>query len=487
MDSDAKTSLLSRLTSATSSESQPEVSPQQPDEGEARKPSPKPSKQINMVAREVPVNVTGFHPGKTAGQREPFSEEATSALVHEKGGVIQLTADVARGQLLLLTNLESKQGVVAQVKRTYQPMNRCVELEFAEPAPRFWGTKFSAATAMLPKDAKDAEAAALLSAEGTADDSAEPLPPPSAEDVQALKRDVKALTEKVPESAETERPLPVEPISAAVETQFIPAEPPQSPKPSCDFAVPLPKPRPFRAKGRFTPGAALRITLLTAAVLLAALGVAWYMRWIPWKSATMNPSAGVLAVGANVSTSVPTKVQKPGTQHSEPINMNDTNVPRDERASPVTPSHEAESATSPIASGGNASNGSRARPAHDKTSPSRTLAAQHAVLRPTTKTTSAPIVASPGDGVVVPPRLIKSVKAVASLDALRDFETGNVVIDAVVDTDGEVHFITVIAGPPSLRAPAVAAVKQYRYEPATRNGQPVPEHVHITVRFSFES
>jgi outer membrane biosynthesis protein TonB len=56
----------------------------------------------------------------------------------------------------------------------------------------------------------------------------------------------------------------------------------------------------------------------------------------------------------------------------------------------------------------------------------------------------------------------------------------------VVGTEGEVHFIGVISGPPSLRAAAVGAVKQYRYEPATRNGQPVPERVNITIRFRFE-
>jgi protein TonB len=87
---------------------------------------------------------------------------------------------------------------------------------------------------------------------------------------------------------------------------------------------------------------------------------------------------------------------------------------------------------------------------------------------------------------MVPPKLIKSVRAVASLDALRDFETGNVVIDAVVGTAGEVNFISVLSGPPSLRAAAVEAVNQYRYEPATRSGQPVPAHVNITIHFRFE-
>jgi protein TonB len=82
--------------------------------------------------------------------------------------------------------------------------------------------------------------------------------------------------------------------------------------------------------------------------------------------------------------------------------------------------------------------------------------------------------------------LIHSVQAVASLEALRDFERGNVVIDAVVGTSGEVHFISVISGPPSLRGPAVESLKQYKYEPAVRNGQPIPAHVTITIHFRFE-
>jgi periplasmic protein TonB len=133
-----------------------------------------------------------------------------------------------------------------------------------------------------------------------------------------------------------------------------------------------------------------------------------------------------------------------------------------------------------------ASRGSTAHAGVRKTAPSTTLARKVGV-RPLEQITSDPTVASPAESVVVPPKLIKSVRAVAPLEDTRDFESGNVVIDAVVGTEGEVHFITVISGPPSLRAPAVEAVKQYRYEPATRNGQPVPEHVHIAIRFRFES
>src|SRR5690242_13194860 len=135
LDRDEKASLLDRLSSASSSEPHAEVSAaevptpdgsaKEPSEGGIRQASIKPSAKTNMVAREVLVRVTGLQLGKPASLRELFTEESSSVLVHENGGVIQLSAGVTRGQLLLLANVESKAEVVAQVKRTYQPMNRC--------------------------------------------------------------------------------------------------------------------------------------------------------------------------------------------------------------------------------------------------------------------------------------------------------------------------------------------------------------------------
>src|SRR4029077_16451752 len=109
---------------------------------------------LNIIAHEVRLRVTGAHPTEAAGERELFTEETTSVLVFENGGVIRLSAAVAPGQLLLLINVESKREVVAQVKRkrVYRPTICYVELEFAEPAQRFWGMEFSAAAAFLPKD-----------------------------------------------------------------------------------------------------------------------------------------------------------------------------------------------------------------------------------------------------------------------------------------------------------------------------------------------
>jgi hypothetical protein len=426
----------------------------------------------------------GTQHGKSTPAPELFAEETNSVLVSENGGVIQLSTAVVPGQLLLLANVESKREVVAQVKRrrAYNATSCYVELEFAELAPRFWGMDFSAATALLPKHGKDVETAALvMSAEPIADQPAEPPAAPTSEQVQALRQQMEALKEP-PAGAAATATLPsidddFDPIELMAAEQAI------LPKPSSAFNISQPKAkRRLRARGNFTPGfrgGVLRLALLTTALTVTILGAAWYKHWIPWNSAAKKESIRVAAAGENARTSLPSARQELAKQHPEFTN---TNVKTDAPViSPGIPSQTPASPRQPVASSGSAG-----QPALMKTSTPTMLAAKGTMARPSARA-SAETIASAVQSATVPPKLIKSVRAVVSLDDLRDFETGNVVIDAVVGTEGEVHFISVISGPPSLRDAAIGAVKQYRYEPAMRNGQPVPEHVNITIRFRFES
>ncbi|MFI5058923.1 MAG: energy transducer TonB [Candidatus Acidiferrales bacterium] len=525
------------------SEPQPEEHPIELEEFEAPQSSPKPTIKTNMVAHAVRVKVTGARPGENAGERELFIEETTSVLVIENGGVIRLSAAVAPGQLLFLSNeelnQESKREVVAQVKRkrTYRPTNCYVELEFAEPAPRFWGMEFSSATALLPKDAQEAEAAALvISAETTADEPGEPPAAPTLEEVQALKREVEALREQMkklmqtpaaseqapalaPASVPDASPAPAvgdvprtesnansgsdEAPGVAFTAKSLPIDhdpvPNQLllPKPSLDFTMSLPKAKlSFRARGSFTPGfraGALRLALLTTALVITAVGAAWNKHWIPWKSAAKKPSVSVPARAVNAKTPTLPGSQEAAEAHSESSNtkvasgapVTSPGTPSQSAALPNTPAPEAadaaESAAQPSASGESVS-----QPAVRRTPPSTTLAGKRSTVRPTAEAAVDSVAPSAVESVIVPPKLIKSVRAVASVDALRDFETGNVVIDAVVGTTGEVTSTNVLSGPPSLRDSAVETLKQYRYEPATQNGQPVPAHVTVTIHFRFE-
>ena len=172
------------------------LAPVAPDEEAALPLKTKPLPKVNALAREIRVQVTGARAGNVSEERDLFAENTTTVLIFEKGGVIRLAAAVTPGQLLFLTNEESKREVVTQVirKRTYRPTECYVELEFTEVVPGFWGAEFSAATALLPKDAKAAAAAELIaSAETTEDELDEATRPPSAAEVDALKKEVEAL------------------------------------------------------------------------------------------------------------------------------------------------------------------------------------------------------------------------------------------------------------------------------------------------------
>jgi protein TonB len=394
--------------------------------------------------------------------------------------------------------------------------------------------EFSAASALLPKNAQDVKAAEMvISAEATADEPGELPAAPAIEEVQTFKREVEALrgqprsvqtpleSLQAPTLASVPAAVPEassallagsvpstelnansrsdEAVGGASADNSLPAErnpdpapwtpedQAQLPKASLDFSMSLPKARrSLRARGSFTPnfrGGVLRLALLTAALVVTAVGATWYKHWLPWQSGARKTSSSRPATAVNGNTSLPPGSQEAANQHSE---YNNTKVVSD---APVTsagtrPPETKDAEESPAHAP--ASSSSAAKPVVRKTSPSSAIAGKRSTDRPTAKDTADFVAPSAAESALVPPKLIKSVRAVASLDALRDFETGNVVIDAVVGTAGEVIFISVLSGPPSLRASAVESLKQYQYEPATRNGQPVPAHVTITIHFRFE-
>ena len=105
---------------------------------------PQRTMRANPVALEVPVSVAGARPIASKDKRELFTEETTTVLVFKDGAVIQLSAAVAVGQLLFLTEKRSKKEVVCQVvhKRSHRPTVCFVELEFTEPEENFWGVSF---------------------------------------------------------------------------------------------------------------------------------------------------------------------------------------------------------------------------------------------------------------------------------------------------------------------------------------------------------
>lgn len=64
---------------------------------------------------------------------------------------------------------------------------------------------------------------------------------------------------------------------------------------------------------------------------------------------------------------------------------------------------------------------------------------------------------------------------------------GEVVLSAVINTNGQIENLQLVSGHPMLVQAAIAAVRQWRYKPYLLNGQPVEVETTITVIFNLTS
>jgi periplasmic protein TonB len=64
---------------------------------------------------------------------------------------------------------------------------------------------------------------------------------------------------------------------------------------------------------------------------------------------------------------------------------------------------------------------------------------------------------------------------------------GDVILSAIIDSNGQITNLQLVSGHPMLVPAAISAVKQWRYKPYLLNGQPVEVETTITVIFSLSS
>ncbi|HEY2119600.1 MAG TPA: TonB family protein [Candidatus Acidoferrum sp.] len=191
----------------------------------------------NPVAAEIPVNATGTRPSNGSDKRELFSEETETVLVFPDGAVIRLSAAVATGQLIFLTNKAKNIEVVCQVvgKRVDRPTSCYVELQFTEPMADFWGVVFPE-NSSVQTATTDVEA--ISTAEVTEDGAEVHAPPPSDEEVESLREEVEALRKQLQQLMQAEETAKAvaklaEPAagSAPMPVQVAPAAPVSPPAP----------------------------------------------------------------------------------------------------------------------------------------------------------------------------------------------------------------------------------------------------------------
>jgi TonB family protein len=86
-------------------------------------------------------------------------------------------------------------------------------------------------------------------------------------------------------------------------------------------------------------------------------------------------------------------------------------------------------------------------------------------------------------GDVKPPRVIYSLQPEYPDIAKMTNVEGTVVLDAVIDTAGNVVNARVISGPALLRKAALDSVKQWKYEPSKLDGQPTSVEMVVSIQF----
>ncbi len=239
--------------------------------------------------------------------------------------------------------------------------------------------------------------------------------------------------------------------------------------------------------------AAIAVAAALVFILFSFLG------WKAWYRSSVSSKAGTGAIpqtlpaesaGANLGVEVASKpdVIRPATRPQELAppraakhadgKIPDEVVRREGRPSPRAADRDnANAATRPAAPPGveevpqiEASNAASSSGAADL---GNVLAATPALPR-----LGVPTSRGPAGGV-----LVRKVQPLYPSEARRMRIEGDVVIDAVVTSQGEVQELKLISGHPVLAAAAMDAVRKWRYSPYMLNGKPIPKQTRITISF----
>ena len=233
----------------------------------------------------------------------------------------------------------------------------------------------------------------------------------------------------------------------------------------------------------------LRLALLAVVSLFAVTVAAWNMHWLPWLAAPANPSGSTSSpVRPAANSPSPARAAATPKPNTNPDATASAQIPDSSQPDAATQPSKAPAETTPQKADEQAASALDAtqNPAPKKDSVPLLSVSKRSAVRPS-PSADVNSTSSPDDTTaIVPPRLIKSVRAVAPSDALQSFVTGNVTLDALIDKSGHVQSMKVLSGPPSFHKAAMEALKQYRYEPAHQHGQPVAANITVTIRFLFE-
>ena len=224
---------------------------------------------------------------------------------------------------------------------------------------------------------------------------------------------------------------------------------------------------------------------LTAAFLLAALGGAMYLRtWRtpPVLSSTLNSEQVPVQPGA-----LPVKpAQERASSNSTSDSLTYNQIDRPSLPSTKSVLGHVRLATPKINRSAKVSDGPdlslvpsmEGKPTGNLDDPNGGLAALGQSV--------APPSSQEVGGNFKPALLISSVSPVYPALAKNQRIHGDVRIDALIDSNGHVSSMKMLAGPLLLQSSARDALQHWKFQPATINGRPMPMHYMVTIQFRLE-
>ncbi len=263
------------------------------------------------------------------------------------------------------------------------------------------------------------------------------------------------------------------------------------------------------------------VALLCMAV--AAGGYRWFIKMpeLPKASqATASEPSGTTPAGASVSNPIENLNSVASQNSTKPAETTASNEPASNHhastasaitvaaATPVTPRETASQPThlqsmlaksgtpqAPVASSAH----SNSAPAPDTINgisgtPTKLMAGTMGSPLPGTVESSAPApplapeVPAPAvpRSVLQPALLLRSVPPIYPREAAERGDEGEVKIDAAVNEAGKVTEAKIVSGPMDLRTAAMAAVRQWSYQPAKLDGKTIATHVVVTLKFELK-
>jgi periplasmic protein TonB len=155
----------------------------------------------DALSLEVAVRVHGSRVKEvvlgTTPHTEPFEEHTSTMIIFPQGGVLRMNTAVTIGQMLVLTNLKSRQDAICRVIKVRPNANLAayVEVEFTQRQPGFWGVHFPSDAEAANKSAPAAPAVPAGAgsnekAKPVSDISRVPAPPSSAPPSKPLDSDL---------------------------------------------------------------------------------------------------------------------------------------------------------------------------------------------------------------------------------------------------------------------------------------------------------